>query len=172
MAIYQIDEQSPAIDASAYVAPGAVLIGSVVMAGEASVWFGVVIRADNDQIEIGKGSNVQDNSVLHTDPGYPISIGQRVTVGHSVMLHGCTIGDNSLIGIGSTVMNGAVIGKNCIVGAGSLITEGKSFPDGSLIIGSPAKAIRPLSAEQIDDLAYASQSYIDKISKYQSLKEI
>ncbi len=172
MPIYQLDNQIPDIDRGAYVAPGATLIGSVVMECEASVWFGVVIRADNDQIKIGAGSNVQDNSVLHSDPGFPISIGQRVTVGHSVMLHGCAIGDNSLIGIGSTVMNGAVIGENCIVGAGALITEGKTFPDGSLIIGTPAKTIRPLSEEQIAGLAHASQSYIDKIAKYQSLREI
>lgn len=172
MTIYQFGDQIPHIANDTYTAPSADLIGSVIMESESSVWFGVVIRADNDIIRIGQGSNVQDNSVLHTDPGYPVTIGEHVTVGHSVMLHGCSIGNNSLIGIGSTVMNGAVIGKNCIVGAGALITEGKKYPDRSLIIGTPAKVIRQLNDEEIEGLEKAAQSYISKIPKYQSLREI
>lgn len=172
MTVYQFGEQTPDIEEDTFVAPSADLIGSVVMESASSVWFGVVIRADNDIIHIGQGSNIQDNSVLHTDPGYPVTIGNRVTVGHSVMLHGCSIGNNSLIGIGSTIMNGAVIGENCIVGAGALVTEGKQYPDRSMILGTPAKVIRQLSDEEVDGLKKAAQSYIDKIPKYQSLKEI
>lgn len=172
MPIFQLANQTPDIASDAYIAPGAVLVGSITMESSSSVWFGVVIRADNDQVKIGVGSNIQDNSAVHVDPGYPVIIGNGVTVGHSVMLHGCTIGDNSLIGIGSTLMNGSVIGQNCLVGAGALITEGKVYPDGSLIIGAPAKVIRALSDEEIAGLQRASQSYIDKITKYQSLKEV
>ncbi len=172
MTIYQLGEQTPSIANDTYIAPSADLIGSVIMEPASSVWFGVVIRADNDTIHIGQGSNVQDNSVLHTDPGYPVTIGSRVTVGHSVMLHGCSIGNNSLIGIGSTIMNGGVIGENCIVGAGALVTEGKKYPDRSMIIGAPAKVIRELSDKEVEALNHAAQSYIDKIPKYQSLKEI
>jgi carbonic anhydrase/acetyltransferase-like protein (isoleucine patch superfamily) len=138
-----------------------------------SIWFGVVARGDTETITVGKGSNIQDNSVLHADQGKPLVIGENVTVGHQVMLHGCSIGDNSLIGIQAVVLNGAKIGKNCLVGAGSLVTEGKEFPDGSMIIGSPAKAVRQLSEEQIEALKMSAKHYVDNASRYKTgLKKI
>ena len=150
-----------------WVAPNATVIGSVILGANSSVWFGAVIRGDNDLIEIGDNTNVQENSVLHVDPGVPMKIGNGVTVGHKVMLHGCTIGDESLIGIGAVVLNGAKIGKNCLVGAGALVTEGKEFPDGSMIIGSPAKAVRELTSEQIEGLRQSAQHYIDNARRFQ-----
>ncbi len=139
MAIYQLEDLIPQIAASAWVAPSATVIGRVVMEEGASVWYGAVLRGDNDLIHIGRNSNVQDGSVLHTDSGVPLTLGEGVTVGHQVMLHGCSVGDGSLIGIQAVVLNGAKIGRHCIVGAGALVTEGKEFPDGSLIVGSPAR---------------------------------
>ena len=131
-----------------------------------SVWFNVVIRGDNEWIEIGERSNIQDGSVLHTDPGLPLTVGANVTVGHKVMLHGCTIGDNSLIGIGSTILNGASVGENCIVGAHALITENKSFPPGSLIIGAPAKVARPLSDEEIASIGASAEHYVQNAARF------
>ncbi|HAL39307.1 MAG TPA: gamma carbonic anhydrase family protein [Polaromonas sp.] len=168
MAIYQLDDLTPAIHDSAWVADSAQVIGRVRLAEDCSVWFGVVIRGDTETITVGKGSNIQDNSVLHADPGMPLNIGENVNVGHQVMLHGCTIGDGSLIGIQAVVLNGAKIGKNCLVGAGSLVTEGKEFPDGSMILGSPAKAVRQLSAEQITGLKMSTQRYIDNARRYKA----
>ena len=168
MAIYQLDDLSPAIHDSAWVADNAQVMGNVTLAEDSNVWFGVVIRGDTDTITVGRGSNIQDNSVLHADPGMPLNIGDNVTVGHQVMLHGCTIGDGSLIGIAAVVLNGAKIGKNCLVGAGSLVTEGKEFPDGSMILGSPAKAVRQLSAEQIEGLKMTAQHYIDNARRYKT----
>ena len=139
MAIYQLDNLTPGIHESVWVADSAQVMGNVVLGEDCSVWFGAVIRGDTETIRVGRGSNIQDNSILHADHGMPLNIGENVTVGHQVMLHGCTVGDNSLIGIAAVVLNGARIGKNCLVGAGSLVTEGKEFPDGSMIIGSPAK---------------------------------
>lgn len=151
-----------------YVADSASVIGAVVLHDQVSVWFNAVIRGDNDPIELGPGSNVQDGAVLHADPGFPLTLGRRVTVGHKAMLHGCTIGDNTLIGINSVVLNGAVIGKNCIVGANSLVAEGKTFPDGSLILGSPARLARQLDDNQIAKLRNFADSYIDKIRRYRT----
>ena len=168
MALYQIDEFKPAVAASAWVADSAEVIGSVTLGEDSSVWFGVVIRGDTSTISVGKGSNVQDNSVLHADHGMPLVIGDGVTVGHQVMLHGCTIGDGSLIGIQAVVLNGAKIGKNCLVGAGALVTEGKEFPDGSMIFGSPAKAVRQLSPEQIEGLKMSAESYIANARRYKA----
>ena len=168
MALYQLDDLQPAVAASAWVADSAVVIGNVTLGEDASVWFGVVIRGDTSTISIGKGSNVQDNSVLHADVGMPLVIGEGVTVGHQVMLHGCTVGNNSLIGIGAIVLNGAKIGNNCLVGAGALVTEGKEFPDGSMIIGSPAKAVRMLSPEQIEGLKMSAKHYIDNARRYRA----
>ena len=145
MAIYELDQVSPTIAETAWVADSAQVMGQVDLAAHSSVWFGVVIRGDTESISIGEGSNIQDGSVLHADMGQPIVVGKHVTVGHKVMLHGCTIGDESLIGIGAIILNGAKIGKNCLVGAGSLVTEGKEFPAGSLIMGTPAKLVRSLS---------------------------
>ena len=150
MAVYELDGVAPQLDEGAWVADSAQVIGNVHLAENASVWFGVVVRGDNETIRIGKATNIQDLSALHSDAGVPLTIGDNVTVGHMVMLHGCTIGDNSLIGIGSVVLNKARIGRNCIVGSGSVVTEGKEFPDNSLIIGSPAKVVRTL-----DDAAAA-----------------
>jgi len=145
MPVYSLDGVAPKLADDAYVAPGAQLMGNVEMEAGSSVWFGAVLRGDNDLIKIGARSNIQDNSVLHTDPGMPLTIGEGVTVGHQVMLHGCSIGDNTLIGIGSTILNGTKIGKNCIIGAHTLIAEGKDIPDGSLVIGSPGRVVNAVS---------------------------
>ncbi|NIL95352.1 MAG: gamma carbonic anhydrase family protein [Woeseiaceae bacterium] len=149
-----------------FVAPNATVIGNVRLLPGASVWFNTVVRGDNELIEIGEGSNVQDGCVLHTDPGYPMTIGNDVTVGHRVMLHGCTIGENSLIGMGSTILNGAHIGRNCLVGANSLITAGKSFADGSLIMGSPARVARKLTDEEIAANRESARHYVDNAARY------
>lgn len=168
MAIYALEGVAPQVSASAWVADSAQVIGRVALADDASVWFGVVIRGDTETITVGKGSNIQDMSVLHADVGMPLTVGEGVTVGHKVMLHGCTIGDNSLIGIGAVVLNGAKIGNNCLVGAGSLVTEGKEFADGSLIVGSPARVVRQLSPEQIEGLRHSAQHYVQNANLYRA----
>ncbi|NMM77389.1 gamma carbonic anhydrase family protein [Acidovorax sp. SRB_14] len=168
MAIYELDGVAPTLAATAWVADSAQVMGNVELGSDASVWFGAVVRGDTECIRIGAGSNIQDASVLHADVGQPMVVGERVTVGHKVVLHGCTIGDESLIGIGAVVLNGAKIGKNCLVGAGALVTEGKEFPDGSMIIGSPAKAVRQLTPEQIEGLRQSAQHYIDNARRFQS----
>lgn len=168
MPIYQLDDKIPHIAASAWVAGNAQVMGDVRLGENVSIWFNTTLRGDNDPITIGEGSNIQDGSVLHTDEGVPLTIGRNVTVGHMVMLHGCTIGDESLIGIGAVVLNGAKIGKNCLVGAGSLVTEGKEFPDGSMILGSPAKVVRQLTPEQIEGLRYSARHYIANARRYQN----
>jgi carbonic anhydrase/acetyltransferase-like protein (isoleucine patch superfamily) len=158
---------------SAWVADSAQVMGNVELGEDASVWFGVVIRGDTECITIGRGSNIQDASVLHADVGKPLTVGNNVTVGHKVMLHGCTIGDGSLIGIGAVVLNGAKIGKGCIVGAGALVTEGKEFPDGSMIIGSPAKVVRELTAQQQAGLTLSALHYIENARRFRAgLKKI
>jgi carbonic anhydrase/acetyltransferase-like protein (isoleucine patch superfamily) len=151
-----------------WIAPNAVVAGRVILKKNASVWFGAVLRGDNDPIIIGENSNVQDNSVLHTDVGSPLTIGDNVTIGHMVMLHGCTIGDGALIGIGSIVLNGAKIGKNCLVGAGALITEGKEFPDGSMILGAPAKVVRALAPEQAARMGLGALSYVANWQRFKA----
>jgi len=168
MAIYELDGVAPRVAATAWVADSAQVIGNVVLGEGASVWFGTVVRGDTECITIGAGSNVQDASVLHADIGQPLVLGERVTVGHQVMLHGCTIGDESLIGIGAIVLNGAKIGKNCLVGAGALVTEGKEFPDGSMILGSPARVVRPLSPEQIEGLRQSARHYTDNAQRFRA----
>jgi carbonic anhydrase/acetyltransferase-like protein (isoleucine patch superfamily) len=173
MAVYELAGVAPQIAATAWVADSAQVMGNVLLADHASVWFGVVIRGDTETITIGRGSNIQDLSVLHADVGKPLTVGDNVTVGHKVMLHGCTIGDGSLIGIGAIVLNGAKIGKNCLVGAGSLVTENKEFPDGSMIMGSPAKVVRELKPEQIQGLAMSAQHYVDNAAHFRAqLKKI
>ncbi|MGZ8291350.1 MAG: gamma carbonic anhydrase family protein [Telluria sp.] len=162
MAIFQLGEHAPEIDPSAFVAESANLIGKVTLEANASVWFGVTIRGDNERITIGEDSNVQEGTVMHTDMGYPLTIGKGVTVGHQAMLHGCTVGDGSLVGIQAVILNGAKIGKGCLVGAGALVTEGKEFPDYSLIIGAPAKAVRTLSEEDVARLQASAQSYVKR----------
>lgn len=168
MAIYELDGRAPQMAESAWVADSAQVIGDVTLAEDVSIWFGSVLRGDTSNLQIGAGTNIQDGSVLHADPGKPLVVGARVTVGHQVMLHGCTIGDESLIGIGAVILNGAKIGRNCLVGAGALVTEGKEFPDGSMIIGSPAKAVRELSPEQIEGLRQSAQHYIDNARRYRN----
>ena len=168
MAIYQLDDLKPQLHDTAWVADSAQVMGDVTLGEGANVWFGVVIRGDTATISVGKGTNIQDNSVLHADEGVPLVIGDNVTVGHQVMLHGCTVGDNSLIGIQAVVLNGAKIGNNCLVGAGSLVTEGKHFPDGCMILGSPARVIRQLTPEQIDGLRMSAQHYMDNARRYQA----
>ena len=173
LAIYTLGELTPRIDASAWVADSAQVIGNVDLAADVSIWFGAILRGDTERMRVGRGSNIQDGSVLHADIGKPLTIGENVTVGHMVMLHGCTVGDNSLIGIGAVVLNGARIGRNCLVGAGALVTEGKEFADGSMIIGSPAKAVRDLTPEQIDGLRHSAQGYVDNARRFsQDLKRI
>lgn len=173
MAIYELDGVAPRMADSAWVADSAQVMGNVVLGENSSVWFGAVLRGDTETITLGEGSNIQDGSVMHADVGFPLSVGKHVTVGHQVMLHGCTIGDESLIGIGATVLNGAKIGRNCLVGAGSLVTEGKEFPDGSMIIGSPAKVVRSLTPEQIEGLRRSAGHYIENAARYrQGLKKI
>ena len=173
MAIYQLGEDAPEIDASAYVADSANLIGKVTVEAQASVWFGVTIRGDNERITIGAHSNVQEGTVMHTDMGYPLVIGKNVTIGHQAMLHGCTIGDGALIGIQAVVLNGAKIGKGCLVGAGALVTEGKEFPDNTLILGTPAKAVRTLAEQDIARLREIADGYVKRGKTYQAeLKKI
>ena len=173
MTIYQLDEHTPQVHPTAFVADSAQVVGRVTLGEGSSVWFNTVIRADNEPMTIGTGSNIQDGSVLHSDTGFPLSVGERVTVGHQVVLHGCTVGDESLIGIGAVVLNGAKIGKHCLVGAGSLVTEGKEFPDGSMILGSPAKVVRQLTPEQIDGLRRSAQHYIANAQRFQAgLKKV
>ena len=173
MALYALDDVAPQVAPSAWVADTATVIGGVVLGPDSSVWPGVVVRGDSAPISVGEGSNIQDNSVLHSDAGVPLIIGKHVTVGHQVMLHGCTVGDESLIGIGAIVLNNAKIGRNCLVGAGALVTEGKEFPDGSMIIGSPAKAVRQLTPEQIAGLRRSAEHYMANARRYRAgLKKI
>ena len=172
MAIYRIGDSEPSIAPGAWVADSASVLGRVVLAEGASIWYGAVLRGDNDWIGVGRNSNVQDGSVLHTDAGVPLTLGEGVTVGHLVMLHGCTVGDGSLIGIQSVVLNGAKIGRNCLVGAGSLITEGKEFPDNCLIVGSPAKVVRELSPEQIERLRFSAAHYVEQAARHRTAVRI
>jgi len=166
MAIYQLGERIPQIDPSAYVFDTATVIGTVILGARVSIWPYVTLRGDNEPIEIGDDSNVQESCVLHADPGFPLTIGRRVTVGHQVMLHGCTIGDGSLIGIQSVILNGAVIGRNCLVGAGALITERKVFADRSLIIGAPARRIRELTDDECRALEASAANYAERGRQY------
>lgn len=172
MSVFRLGEVTPQLPGRYYLAPGAQLIGNVVLGEDASVWFNAVLRGDNEPITIGARSNIQDGSVLHTDPGAPLTIGEGVTVGHKVMLHGCTIGDNTLVGIGSIVLNGAKIGKNCLIGANCLITEGKEIPDNSLVMGAPGKVVREISDQQAMMLAAGSHHYVENWKRYRrELKE-
>ncbi len=168
MAIYELEGVRPDLPASGeyWIAPNATLIGRVRLARDVGIWFGAVLRGDNEWIALGEASNVQEHCVLHTDMGFPLTVGRGCTIGHRAMLHGCTIGDDSLIGIGATVLNGARIGSNCLVGAHSLITEGKEFPDGSLIIGSPARVARALSEEEIAGLRRSAEGYVANWKRY------
>lgn len=173
MGIYQLGNDRPQIDPLAWVADEATVIGKAHLAADASVWSGAVIRADNEPVHIGTGSNIQEGAVLHTDRGFPLSIGEHVTVGHQAMLHGCTVGDGALIGIQAVVLNGAVIGKECLVGAGALVTEKKVFPDRSLIVGSPARVIRQLTDEDVARLRANAADYVQRHRYYRTaLKKV
>ena len=175
MAIYQLDGQSPEFPADGryYVADSAAVIGRVRLKTDASVWFGAVLRGDNEWIELGERSQIQDNCVLHTDPGYPLTIGANCVIGHLVMLHGCTVGDNSLIGMNTVLLNGAKIGSNCLVGAGAVVTEGKVFPDNSLIVGAPARVIRTLDEKAMQMIRDGADVYVRRYQHYRkALKRI
>ncbi len=173
MAVYELEGVAPQVGRGAWVADSAQVMGNVVLGEDASIWFGAVLRGDTETITIGQGSNVQDLSVLHADIGCPLTLGDHVTVGHQVMLHGCTIGDNSLIGIQAVVLNNARIGRNCIVGAGSVVTEGKEFPDNSLILGAPARVVRTLDAEAAAQLRQSAEHYVENGRRFATgLKKI
>jgi len=166
MTLYAIGSDSPELNEGSWVAPDANVIGKVVLERAASVWFGCTIRGDNEEIRVGEGSNVQEHCVMHVDPGFPLTIGAGCTIGHKVMLHGCTIGDNTLIGMGATILNGARIGKNCLVGAGALITEGKEIPDGSLVMGMPGKVVRELDDATIQGLRASALHYQENARRF------
>lgn len=170
MTVYSLGDIAPNLPSEGeyWIAPTASVMGNVVLEQNASVWWGAVVRGDNDPITIGRGSNIQDGSVLHTDAGIPLTIGANVTVGHMVMLHGCTIGDGSLIGIGSIILNGAKIGKNCLIGAGALITEGKEIPDNSMVVGAPGKIIREVSEHQAMILQASALHYVENWKRYRA----
>jgi len=163
---YALDGIEPEIDPTAWVAPTAVVLGRCRMEARSSLWFGAVVRGDNELITIGEGSNVQENCVLHTDPGYPLVIEREVTVGHLAMLHGCHIGEGSLVGIGATVLNGARIGKGCLIGAHAFIPEGKEIPDGSLVMGAPGKVVREVTAEQAERIRAGTLNYVSRAESY------
>jgi carbonic anhydrase/acetyltransferase-like protein (isoleucine patch superfamily) len=167
MAIYRLGSKVPQVPSSAYVAPEAVIIGDVVIGEDANIWPGAVIRGDNVRIVIGRATNVQEGAVLHSDPGVPLVVGDDVSIGHQAMLHGCTVGDGSLVGIQAVVMNGAVVGRECLVGAGALVAEGKAFNDRVLILGSPARMLRTLSDEEVAGLRFNAADYVRRQRMYQ-----
>uniref|UniRef100_A0A7S0HBN1 Carbonic anhydrase n=1 Tax=Hanusia phi TaxID=3032 RepID=A0A7S0HBN1_9CRYP len=167
MAVYSLGNDCPSLDKGAWVAPNAAVIGKVKMEQGSSVWFAATLRGDNELIHVGKNSNIQDGCVVHTDLGYPVSIGERVTVGHMAMLHGCEIGDDSLIGISSTVLNGAKVGKGCLIGAHALVLENTVIPDGSLVLGSPAKVVKQLSPEQREAMKHGASTYTNKAMEFE-----
>jgi carbonic anhydrase/acetyltransferase-like protein (isoleucine patch superfamily) len=168
MAIYEVDGMTPKIADSAWVASSAEVMGDVVLGDDVGIWFGVVVRGDTAAIQVGARTNIQDLSVLHADVGMPLTIGSGVTVGHKAMLHGCSVGDDSLIGIGAIVLNGAKIGKGCLVGAGALVTEGKEFPDGSMILGTPARVVAQLSPEQLQGLRASADHYVANAKRFKA----
>ncbi|PWE17474.1 gamma carbonic anhydrase family protein [Marinicauda salina] len=167
MAVYALDDLAPEIsEDGCWIAPDAAVIGRVVMKPRSSVWFGAVLRGDNEPITLGEDTNVQDGSVLHTDPGQPLTLGKGVTVGHQVMLHGCTIGDHTLVGIGATILNGAKIGRNCIIGAHALITEGKEIPDGSVVMGAPGKVVKSIGEGVAEMLEASAEHYAENAARF------
>ena len=168
MTLYSLDGVSPQISDDSWIAPDASVIGKIVIQEGASVWFGATLRGDNEEIVIGKGSNVQENSIMHTDMGYPLTVGEGCTIGHKALLHGCTIGDNTLIGMGAVILNGAKIGKNCLIGANALITENKVIPDGSLVMGSPGKVVRELDEQGIQGLRASALNYQQNMRRFRA----
>lgn len=171
MAIYRLGEHRPDIHDGVYVAQSAEVIGQVTLQADASVWYQAVLRGDTDHLEVGEGSNIQDGAVLHADPGFPLKVGKGVTVGHQAMLHGCTIGDGSLIGIQAVILNGAVIGENCLVAAGAVVKEGAEFPPNSLIVGAPAKVVRELDDKAIEGMRRNAAGYVEKARQHQGQLE-
>jgi carbonic anhydrase/acetyltransferase-like protein (isoleucine patch superfamily) len=171
MPVFRLGDRVPQLADSVWIAPNATVIGDVHLAANVSIWWNAVLRGDNDPIVIGENTNIQDGSVLHTDIGIPLTLGRDITVGHQVMLHGCTVGDGSLIGIKSVILNGAVIGKHCLIGANTLIPEGKVIPDRSLVIGSPGKVVRELTDEQVAQITRAAAHYVQNAQRYQQLLE-
>ena len=174
MAVYSLDGKEPKLPHGFhFVADSARVIGDVILEEGAGIWFGAVLRGDNEPITIGAGSNIQENCVLHTDMGFPLTVGKGCTIGHAAILHGCTIGDNSLVGMGATVLNGAKIGENCLIGAGALVTEGKVIPDNSLVVGSPARVVRTLDAGTADMLKLSASHYVENAKRFaQGLKRL
>jgi carbonic anhydrase/acetyltransferase-like protein (isoleucine patch superfamily) len=166
MTLYALGDIRPEVHVDAWVAPDANVIGKVVLEAGASVWFGCTLRGDTEEIRLGRGSNLQENCVCHADPGFPLTIAENCTIGHKVMLHGCTIGENTLIGMGATILNGAKIGRNCLIGAGALITENKEIPDGSLVMGAPGKVVRQLDEKAIAGLRASAQHYVDNAARF------
>jgi carbonic anhydrase/acetyltransferase-like protein (isoleucine patch superfamily) len=171
MPVYRLGDKHPQIDPSAWIAPNATLIGDVRLAANVSIWWNAVLRGDNDPITIGENTNIQDGSILHTDEGIPMTLGRDITVGHMVMLHGCTVGDGTLVGIKSVILNSAVIGKNCLIGANTLIPEGKVIPDRSLVMGSPGKVVRELTDEQLARFARNAPHYVKNAQRYRDFLE-
>ncbi len=168
MMIYSLDNGTPKCGENVYVANTATVVGDVVLGDNVGIWFGAVVRGDNERITIGDGTNIQDCCVLHTDPGCPLNIGSNVTVGHKAVLHGCTVEDGALVGINAVILNNARIGKNCLIGANALITDGKTIPDNSLVVGSPGRVLRQLNQQEIDMLSRFNASYISKITRYKT----
>lgn len=170
MTVYTLGDKKPKLPPAGeyWIAPNAVVLGDVILESGASIWFNAVLRGDTDTLSVGENSNIQDGSILHADEGVPLLIGRDVTVGHKAMLHGCTVGDNSLIGIGAVVLNGAVIGKNCLIGANSLIPEGKVIPDGSLVMGQPGKVVRELTEAQIAGITMSAAHYVQNWKRFAS----
>lgn len=175
MMLYELDGVKPNLpeDDDYWIAPDANVIGRVTIGSAVSVWFGATIRGDNEPVRIGGGTNIQENTVVHSDPGFPLTIGENCTIGHKAMLHGCTIGDQSLIGMGATVLNGARVGNNCLIGAGALITEGKEIPDGSLVVGAPGKVVRTLDKTTVDGLLRSARHYQENMRRFRNgLKKV
>ncbi|MDO6963245.1 gamma carbonic anhydrase family protein [Rhizobium alvei] len=175
MPLYSLDDTRPTLpdDDRYWVAPDAHVIGNVVIGADCGIWFGSVLRGDNEPIVLGEGTNIQEGTMIHTDPGQPVTIGKGCTIGHHAIIHGCTIGDNSLVGMGATVLNGARIGNNCLIGANALVTEGKEFPDNSLIVGSPARVVRTLDEAAVEGLKRSAASYIANWKRFRSgLKQL
>jgi carbonic anhydrase/acetyltransferase-like protein (isoleucine patch superfamily) len=170
MPLYSLDDESPVVpaDGDCWIAPDASVIGRVRLSAGVGIWFGAVLRGDNEPIDIGADTNLQEHVMVHTDPGYPVRVGRGCTIGHRAILHGCTIGDNTLVGMGAIVLNGAVIGRNCLIGAGALVTEGKQIPDGSLVVGTPAKVIRELDADAIERLRGSARNYVANWRRFRS----
>ena len=168
MATYRLGGLAPGLADSVWIAPDAKVIGNVTLGENVGIWFGAVLRGDNEPINIDNDTNLQEHTIVHTDPGFPVKVGKGCTIGHRALLHGCTIGDNPLIGMGAIILNGARIGNNCLVGAGALVTEGKSFPDGTLIVGTPAKVVRELDERTIAGLRASALSYVENARRFRS----